>query len=291
MRILRVFPSKTTATPIDEMTIIGDPHLFTEQFLKKKEPEEIHISVTFSWDKREGERLFRAWKQYSIPVKIGGVAFGDGGGEFISGRYLKKGYTITSRGCINKCWFCDVWKREGNIRELEIKKGYNLLDSNILACSDEHIRKVFNMLGEQKERPRFTGGLEAKILKEWHVIELQIINPRSMWFAYDTQDDLEPLIEASKLLKRYNLLNKYTSCCYVLIGFPKDTIEKAEKRLTTITKLGFFPQAMLYKDLRNTNQSKQWKRFQREWANKWIVGTKYRQINKLENIERIKEKL
>ncbi len=278
-KVLRIFPSKTTATPEDKFSIIGDPDLFTEQFLKENEPDEIHISVTFSWDKRKGERLYKAWSHYGIPTKIDGVAFGNKGGEFVPGRYLKKGYTITSRGCPNKCWFCDVWKREGNIRELDIKEGYNLLDSNILACSDKHIRSVFNMLANQKKRPRFTGGLEAKLLKEWHVIELQKLNPKVMWFAYDTPDDLEPLIEANKLLKKYKLItSKHVACCYVLIGYPKDTIEKAQKRLIETVKLGYFPQSMLYRNKNNSEPSKKWKKFNREWANKWIVGTKYKQF-------------
>ena len=282
MKILRIFPSQTNATPTDNLALNRPPDLFTYDFLKKNNPDEIHISCTFSWDKRKADYLYDAWNNYGITTKIGGVAYGDKGGEFEAGLYLKKGYIITSRGCINKCWFCDVWKREGTIRELDIKEGFNILDSNILACSDTHIKKVFKMLSKQKEKPRFTGGLEAHILKEWHVSEIEKLKPNVMWFAYDTPDDLEPLIEASKLLKKYNIINykKHIACCYVLIGYPKDTYEKAEERLVTATKLGFFPQAMLYKDKNNKPILGKWRAYNRTWANKWIVGTKFRQINK-----------
>lgn len=49
--------------------------------------------------------------------------------------------------------------------ELPITDGYNVLDDNLLACSEKHIHDVFDMLKRQKEKPIFTGGIEAKILK------------------------------------------------------------------------------------------------------------------------------
>jgi hypothetical protein len=79
---------------------------------------------------------------------------------------LKKGYVITSRGCPNRCWFCSVWRREGEvIRELPVTDGWNVLDDNLLVCSENHIRAVFAMLARQRRMPLFTGGLEAAWLK------------------------------------------------------------------------------------------------------------------------------
>ena len=37
------------------------------------------------------------WRQVGVPVKIGGPAYNEHGGDFVPGRYLKKGYVITSR--------------------------------------------------------------------------------------------------------------------------------------------------------------------------------------------------
>jgi len=178
VKIARVFTRKTNITPVDDLSFIGDP-----QGLFIPEIDKIHISVIFTHDLEEAERLENEWKKYA-PVEIGGPATGMRGENFISGMYVKKGYVITSRGCRNRCWFCSVWKREGKIRELPITEGNNILDDNILACSDEHIQKVFNMLRIQKGRKEFTGGLEAAILKEWHVIELRKIKPYQIFFAY-----------------------------------------------------------------------------------------------------------
>ena len=137
-KIIRVFPRKTKATPIDEGVRFGNPGLFDQA-------DEIHISVTFSWDMKKAERLAEQWRMIA-PVKIGGVATDNYKGELIPGMYLKKGYVITSRGCPNKCWFCNVWKKFGDVTELEIKDGWNVLDDNLLACSESHIRNVFKML-------------------------------------------------------------------------------------------------------------------------------------------------
>ncbi len=270
-QIIRVFPRKTNATPIDENVRFGNPGLFDKA-------DEIHISVTFNWDLDKAEKLAEQWKLIA-PVKIGGVATNNYKGEFIPGMYLKNGYVITSRGCPNKCWFCDVWKKFGDITELEIKDGWNVSDDNLLACSKDHIIKVFEMLKRQNHFIIFSGGLEAKRLEEWHVNLLSQLRLKQMFFAYDTSDDLDPLVNVSKMLKKAEIIKStsHIARCFVLIGYPKDTFEKAEKRLNIILELGFMPFAMLYRD-RSGQYNKEWRKFQGEWANPIIVGYKMKQV-------------
>lgn len=110
--ILRVFPRKTKATPIDPFAFVGNPGFSHLLFPKETIIEEIHVSVTFTWDIEFAEKLAYQLEMVA-PVKIGGPAVGTKGEQFEPGMYLKKGYTITSRGCPNKCWFCNVWRREG----------------------------------------------------------------------------------------------------------------------------------------------------------------------------------
>ena len=57
------------------------------------------------------------------------------------------------------------------------------------------------MLMQRQERPAFTGGLEARLLRPWHVELLQASRAKRMFFAYDTPDDYEPLIAAGRLLR------------------------------------------------------------------------------------------
>ncbi len=76
------------------------------------------------------------------------------------------------------------------------------------------------MLARQRKRPTFSGGLEAARLKQWHVDKLAILKPNQMFFAYDTPDDFEPLVSASKKLLAAGF-NRTAMRCYVLIGYKK----------------------------------------------------------------------
>lgn len=272
MRIIRVFPRRTNATPTDELAFVGDPTMFAEA-------DEVHISVTFSWDIPEAERLEKEWRCIA-PVNIGGPAIGQRGEDFIPGMYLKRGYVITSRGCPNKCWFCDVWKREGNIRELPITDGWNILDDNLLACSTEHINNVFLMLSRQRHRPLFTGGLEAAKLKLWHVSRLAELKPKELFFAYDCPEKREPLFEAGKLLLQNGFSRKRQNLrAYVLVGYPQDNFDAAEKRLIECMEFGFIPMAMLYRD-KTGMRDPAWVKFAWPWIRPAAMSKKYRSYEK-----------
>jgi hypothetical protein len=260
MLIARVFPRKTNASPTDELAFFDEPGLFPV------ECDEVHVSVAFTYDLPRADRLARAWEKVA-PVKIGGPALNESGGEFVPGRYLRQGYVITSRGCPNNCWFCSVPRREGRIiRELPVRDGWNVLDDNLVACSEKHIREVFAMLKRQPERSQFTGGLEAARLKDWHIDLLASLRPKQLFFAYDTPDDYEPLVVAArKIFEAGFTVASKTVRAYCLIGFPGDTINKAESRLHQCLSLGITPMAMLWRNERGETDY-EWRRFQRAWA-------------------------
>jgi hypothetical protein len=160
------------------------------------------------------------------------------------------------------------------LRELPITDGWIVTDDNLLACSENHINSVFDMLKRQPHRPQFVGGLEARLLDKNMAKRLKELKPDSLYFAYDRIEEYEPLVEAGKHLTEVGFTkSSHDLKCYVLIGYPKDTFEAAEKRLTDTIKAGFMPMAMLYRD-KSKKYSGDWKKFQRTWANKTIVGTK-----------------
>lgn len=273
MRIARVFPRKTTATPDDSLVFFGPPPL-----LALPEIDEVHVSVTFTYDKRKAEELAYQWQVVGVPVKVGGPAYDDPAGDFVPGLYLKFGYTITSRGCNNACWFCMASKREGRLRELKIMNGWDVLDNNLLQCSEEHIRAVFEMLKQQPHRPKFTGGLEAKELRPWHCELLREAGTERMYFAYDTPDDYEPLVAAGRMLMDVGFTpQSHVMGCYNLIGYKGDTFDKAQTRLEQTIKAGFMPYAMLYRD-ESGQVDKDWAKFQREWVRLHIVSKKFGEV-------------
>lgn len=266
MKTLRLFPRRTKATPNDENVRVGAlPGWFDEA-------DEILLSVAFSWDIPLARMLEKAWDNVA-PVRVGGPAFSDEGGDYVPGKFLREGYVITSRGCPECCSFCDVWRREGEIRELPIREGWNLLDNNILACSEAHQKAVFEMLSRQTHRVELTGGLQASRLKKWHLEALKTIRPKQMFFAYDEPGDLEPLREAGKLLLDFGgwTISSHALRAYVLCGYPGDTLSAAEKRMLETMDAGFMPMAMAWRDGRGELRS-EWSKFQRAWARPAIMG-------------------
>ena len=264
-RIARVFPRRTKATPTDALAFTEPPGLFPP------EVDEVHVSVTFTWDLPRAEWLAAQWKAIA-PVRMGGPALDTRGEDFEPGMYVRPGYVITSRGCPNRCWFCSVWKRDGKLRQLPICDGWNVLDDNLLACGPGHTRAVFEMLARQPERVEFTGGLEAARLEQWHVDALWALKPKQMFFAYDDATDRDPLFRAgAMLLARGWTTKSHRLRCYVLIGYPKDSQEAAEKRLHEAIAAGFMPMAMLWRD-RSGRTTREWRRFQRQWARPAIMA-------------------
>ena len=273
MNIIRVFPHRTNATPTDRFAFVGDPPLMLPE--EVGDGWEVHVSCTFTWDKPRAEELAESWERFGLPVGLSGPAYGIASGEFVPGRYLREGYTITSRGCPNKCWFCVVPRREGGLRELPIRDGWNILDDNLLACSEEHVRAVFNMLSRQPYPADFSGGLEAVRLKPWHCELLTTIRVAQVWCAYDTPDDLEHLYRAGRMLADIDItVANRKARAYVLIGYPSDTQDRADKRLRKTLDAGFLPHAMLWRDDAGNVPAVEWQRFQRLWARPALIAAR-----------------
>jgi len=282
LRIIRVFPHRTKATPRDELAYDGPPDLFAQA-------DEVHVSVTFTWDRAKAERLAEQW-QHVAPVKIGGVGWrspefphGDPGAEFVPGRYIRPGYIFTSRGCPRKCTFCSVPLRDPKPRLLPIQDGWNILDDNLLACPRPHVEAVFAMLRRQGRQVEFTGGLEARSLKDYQVGLLADLKPRpNCFWAYDPGDPYETLASAARrLIAAGFTARSHRLRCYVLIGYtglpdtPDDTMAAAEKRLRDMLGLGFTPHAMLFRPERSGSEDwrpePEWRAFQRRWARPAII--------------------
>lgn len=273
-RLIRVFPRITKATPQDDLARFGPPDLMDEA-------DEVHVSVTFNADTAIAERLAEQWK-WVAPVKVGGVAYGDASLEFIPGRYIKPGYTITSRGCPRKCWFCGVWKKWPTVNPLPIHPGWNILDDNLLAAPRDHVEAVFQMLRryDRKQRVTFTGGLEALSLQEYQVDLLASLRPKpAMFWAYDPGDEFETLERAARLMLAAGFTTaSHRLRVYVLIGFPKDTFDLAEKRLHQMMSIGLTPMAMLWSPDKPSQEryrpAPEWRAFQRRWARPAIIHSK-----------------
>lgn len=264
-RIIRVFPYRTSYTPIDDMVFIGNPP-FKEMI---PDHDEVHISCTFTWDREICEELKYQWQSITDrKVKLGGVAYGNVDGEFIQGMYVAPNIIFTSRGCNNGCSFCGVPKNEGGIKELPICEGNVIQDNNFLQTSIEHKNKVFEMLKRQ-HGICFKGGLQADLIDDHFINAIQELSIKELWLACDNRKSIKRFIKGCLKLVDAGF-NRNKIYCYVLIG---DDIQENEDRLKTVFNTGAMPFAQLYQPFENKRKkySKEWECFQRKWSRPAII--------------------
>lgn len=270
-RILRVFPRRTKATPTDELAFIGLPGLFLPP---ADTIDAVHISITFHADAGDSMNGLRTAWEHHYPGKVlyGGPAFGlihasNREDTFVPGRYLRLGYTITSRGCPNACPWCMVPVWEGQLREIRpIPDGYIVQDNNLLACSDRHIELVFEMLTHQRRAAKFAGGFEAERVTPALVTQLQALRIKEIWLAFDDEFSRDAVVRAIGLLRKAGLTRRQVRC-YVLAAFEEaDTPAAAEARCEDMLGAGALPFVMLYQPPECRTYRGEWAAVRRKWT-------------------------
>ena len=181
-------------------------------------------------------------------------------------------YGFLTRGCINKCSFCIVPRKEGTIRKhadisefLDGKKSAILMDNNVIA-SDwglQQIEKIIS-LGVKVD---FNQGIDCRIIARNKSIAALLAKVKWLNYirmAYDSSKITEEVEAAIAYLKEAGI-KPYKMMFYVLT---KDgEIEDAEKRALMLDYLGCNPFAMPYRNLdTNEEPTRDQKRFAR-WCN------------------------
>ena len=226
--------------------------------------DEVHVSCVFTWDRLEAERLQRSWSRFYPKALVGGPAYDDPGGEFVPGRYVGTGVVVTSRGCPRRCSWCYVPKREGRLRLLKIRPGNNIIDNNILACSRSHVEAVFEML-EGQHAIRFSGGLDSRLLKQWHVDWFEV-NRRRIKFLFFAADDDAGVERIEKIAGMLDGLDREKKRCFVLMGYGNDTPDDARARAVRVWKAGLMPFAQFFRGKGEQPKTPEWAALQRTWS-------------------------
>lgn len=285
---IRVFPRATHLTPpIDGWVFVGAPPLFRPP---SDRVIDVSVSCCFTWDLEKARELAAAWGQYYPEVKIGGPAIAPPDGEFVPGRYIRRGVTFTSRGCNKQCPWCLVPKWEGKLRTLDIKPGNVINDNNLLQCGHEHVAKVLEMLKHERFPARFSGGIDPELVTDQFAEDLRSLRIDELYLAADHPAALKYVNQAAEKLAFLKGPARKLRC-YVLAGYGKDTPEQAESRCWALMNMGVTPFLQLYQPADKVIEySREWKDLAWKWMRPAVMAARERRRGEISEAEEVKEK-
>lgn len=158
-------------------------------------------------------------------------------------------YGFLTRGCPRGCKFCIVGKKEGlkSVQVAELgefwrgQKNIKLLDPNITACEDSE--KLFDELIKSNAWIDFTQGLDARILTDKHIVQINRMKIKMLHFAWDNYEF--STYEKLKSIRPRLKLDERRLRVYVLTNF-NTTHEQDVERVTKLGELGYDPYVMIY---------------------------------------------
>lgn len=188
-------------------------------------------------------------------------------------------YGFITRGCPNKCKWCVVPQKEGNIQpymdveeiSIEGRRNLILMDNNILA-SDYGILQIEKIvrLGLKVD---FNQALDARLVTD----DIDKLLAKVKWikrirFGCDTPGQIEECERAISLIDKYGYRGEYFFYCILL-----DDFKESFNRVNYWKHRGgrFLPHCQPYRDIRNPRQIiPQWQKDLAGWADKkWIFKT------------------
>lgn len=170
-------------------------------------------------------------------------------------------YGFLTRGCPNKCKWCFVPDKEGNIAanaDIEEFVAFGkvvLMDNNVLAC-DHGIKQIEKII-KLGLKVDFNQGLDARLIDD----SIAKLLGKVKWLhpirlACDSSSMIEPIRKAVELLRWHNATpSQYF--CYLLVT----DIEGALERVKFLKGIYVYPFAQSYRDKTGTEPTKEQKAF------------------------------
>jgi hypothetical protein len=159
---------------------------------------------------------------------------------------------FTTRGCVRRCGFCYVPRKEGHIRVVAQlgdiwtgRRDIYLLDNNATAAPIDHFRRVCRDASEFGVRLSFCQGLDARLLTDEHaaiLADTPLFTP--VYMAFDNMADESHVRRAVDLLAQAGV-RPGRVMVYVLTGY-NTTPDEDRYRVELLRGLGCDPFAMRY---------------------------------------------
>lgn len=185
----------------------------------------------------------------------------------------KEAYGFLTRGCVNKCSFCIVPRKEGNVRKhaditefLGGRKSAILMDNNVLSSvwGVQQLEKIISM----KIKVDFNQGIDCRIIAKDKTLAKLLSRVhwiRNLRMAYDSSAITEEVSTAIAYLKEAGI-PAHRLFFYMLVK--NGEIEDAEKRALYLDSLGCTPFAMPYRDLDSNKPPSDEQKHFAWWVNK-----------------------
>lgn len=179
--------------------------------------------------------------------------------------YQVKGYfndvltLFTTRGCINKCAYCMVWRMEKKYKVCpNWKKSIETIDRKICMVSDnsflsshpDHVESVINCLNENNKKVIFNNGMNCREINDKNAKQLSSLSYTRNGFriGFDRENDDGYYQEAMTRMQEAGLKIQGNSYTYVLYNFD-DKPQNAYYRCQEAWKFKSNPYLMRYRPL------------------------------------------
>lgn len=182
---------------------------------------------------------------------------------------VTEAYGFLTRGCIRKCPWCIVPRKEGTLRasgDIENiasgRKQAILMDNNFLAAEPDFILDQLAKIAKSEIRIDFNQGLDARLITARYAKAMTACKwIRFIRFSCDSKNMMPHIKKAVRLLKEAGC--RRPIFVYMLV----QDVDEAEERLRTLVKLGVSPFAQPYRDFTSNAPTSQEQRNFARFAN------------------------
>lgn len=162
------------------------------------------------------------------------------------------GLGFTSRGCVRKCPFCFVPKKEGILRQETAISDIINPRSNVIVLHDNNLTadpNCIDKLQEIKDRQLVVDinqGVDVRLMTEDIANAMsEVKHLRSIHYAWDLMAYEEQVLSGIKLLSRH--IKTYRHMCFMLVGF-NTNFEEDFYRFKRLREAGVLPFVMVYNE-------------------------------------------
>ena len=245
-----------------------------------RDPAEIYASCVFDWNRHKTDGLRFLYPEAKIDIGGGGIDLHKNLPPEVD--LLKPDYSIyptcdydlgfSTRGCPNKCPFCVVPTKEGQLRRNQHPREFHdpahkkavLLDNNILA-DRAWFFEVTDWLLANHMAVDFNQGLDLRRIDRETAERLAELKPINWWrFAYDSLAVTEGVMRGLDLLKNAGVNLRHQSMIYVYTHDDAD-FPSALERCERMRQYGILPYPMFNRHAKRTQRMTDLKRWARPW--------------------------